>query len=130
AQKIVATGPAAIPALEKASDDPDIEVANRTKNLIQQIRTNTKAASVRKLVAIRALGEKKSREALPALQPLLNSKEPFVADYAARAIAQIEGKPLPSRRLTPENLKTDLSLLPATCSIVGQVTISSDKTPN
>ena len=44
-------------------------------------------------VALRTLGELKDNSALPALQKNLDSKEAFVAEYAQRAIAQIEGKP-------------------------------------
>src|SRR3954454_7148666 len=36
ARAILAAGPAAIPVLEKAADDPDAEIANRTKTLVQQ----------------------------------------------------------------------------------------------
>jgi hypothetical protein len=121
AKKIIAQGPAAIPQLEKSYDDPDPEVANRVKSLAKQIRFNSKAASVRRLMAIRTLGEMKEAQALPALQALANSKEPFVPDYAARAVALIQGKPLPERGASNEALKTDLSLLPANCGIVGQL---------
>jgi hypothetical protein len=121
AKKIIEQGPPAIAQLEKSYDDPDPEVANRAKSLVKQIRLNSKAANVRRLMAIRTLGEMKKAEALPALQALANSKDPFVPDYAARAIAQIQGKPLPLRGASPEALKTDLSLLPANCGIVGQL---------
>src|SRR5437764_8476301 len=50
------------------------------------------AAGVRRLMAIRTLGELKKAEALTMLQSLVDSKEPFVADYAKAAIAAIEGK--------------------------------------
>src|SRR4051812_49756963 len=85
ARKIIAQGPAALPGLEKAADDPDAEISSRVKNLMQQIRLNSKAGGVRRLLAIRTLGELKKPEALPLLKPLLTSKEMFVADYAARA---------------------------------------------
>eukprot|EP00112_Aurelia_sp_Birch-Aquarium-sp1_P005253 Seg15955.1 transcript_id=Seg15955.1/GoldUCD/mRNA.D3Y31 product="hypothetical protein" protein_id=Seg15955.1/GoldUCD/D3Y31 len=54
-----------------------------------------KEAEIRKLLAIRALGEKKAQKALPMLKELIQSKEPFVADYAKEAIARIEGKAVP-----------------------------------
>ncbi|HEY7115891.1 MAG TPA: HEAT repeat domain-containing protein, partial [Tepidisphaeraceae bacterium] len=127
ASKIRAMGPAAVPALEKAADDPDPEVANRVRGLSEQIKLNSKAAGVRKLMAIRTLGEMKKPEALPALRALVNSKEMFVADYATRAIAQIEGKPLPARGAPAAQLKADLTLLPAKCGVVGQFSFASTK---
>jgi hypothetical protein len=127
AKKIVAVGLPAVPALEKASDDPDAEIANRARTLVQQIRLNSKAGGVRKLMAIRTLGEQKKAEALPALKALLDSKEMFVADYAARAVALIEGKPVPARALAREEIKSDLSVLPEKCGIIGQSLFTSDK---
>jgi hypothetical protein len=47
-----------------------------------------------------------------------------VADYAARALALIEGKPLPVRGASAEALKVDLSLLPANCGAVAQVSFA------
>jgi hypothetical protein len=126
-KKILAHGPAALPQLEKSADDPDPEVSNRVRSMINQIRLNSKAASVRRLMAIRTLGEMKNAAALPVLQPLLKSTEMFVADYAARAIAQIEGKPAPTRAVPPDALKADLALLPANCGILGQVSFVSGK---
>jgi len=127
AKKIIAVGAPALPSLEKAADDPDAEIANRVRNLSQQIKLNGKANGVRKLMAIRTLGEMKKAEALPALKGLLESKEMFVADYAARAIAAIEGKPVPIRSAARDAIKDDLSLLPANCGILGQTQFSSDK---
>lgn len=126
-KKIIAVGPAAIPALEKASDDPDAEIANRARSLVQQIKLNQKAGGVRKLMAIRTLGEQKKAEGLPVLKTLLDSKEMFVAEYAARAIALIEGKPAPARPVARDEIKSDLSLLPAKCGIIGQSLFASDR---
>lgn len=127
AKKILAVGPAALPQLQKSVDDPDAEIANRVRGLIQQIQLASKANEVRRLMAIRTLGERKEAGALGALRGLAGSKEMFVADYAARAIAQIEGKPLPVREAKAADVKSDLSLLPANCGIVGQSSLSSNK---
>jgi hypothetical protein len=127
ARKIIAQGAAALPGLEKAGDDADPEIANRAKVLVQQIRLKSKGNSVRRLMAIRTLGEMKKGEALPALKALLGSKEMFVPDYAARAIAQIQGQPLPVRAAPREALKTDLTLLPANVAVIGQVSFPSGK---
>jgi hypothetical protein len=78
-------------------------------------------------MAIRTLGEMKKPEGLPALKSLLGSKEMFVADYAARAIAQIQGQPLPVRAAAREALKTDLTLLPANVAVMGQIAFASGK---
>lgn len=126
-KKIMSVGPAALASLEKAVDDPDAEVANRVRGLMQQIRLNTKATGVRRLMAIRSLGEMKKADALPALKAALESKEMFVADYAARAIAEIEGKPVPKRAVSRDAIKGDLSLLPANCAIIGQSVFATDK---
>lgn len=127
AKKILAVGPAALPQLQKSVDDPDAEIANRVRGLIQQIQLASKANEVRRLMAIRTLGERKEAGALGALRGLVSSKEMFVADYAARAVAQIEGKPLPVREAKAADMQTDLSLLPANCGIVGQSSLSSNK---
>jgi hypothetical protein len=124
ARRIRAAGPAAIPALEKAVDDADPEVASRVRTLIGEIRQASRGAGVRRLMAIRTLGETKDARGLAALRPLLTSSEPFVADYAARAVAQIEGKPVPTRGASAEALKSDLSLLPANCGAVAQVSFA------
>jgi hypothetical protein len=119
AAKIRAAGPGAIPALQEETESEIIETSRRAKALVQEITADTKPASVRRLMAIRTLGERKDRAGLDMLRPLLESKEPFVADYAARAIAQIEGKPF-ERPRPAEAMKNDLWLLPATSAAVGQ----------
>jgi hypothetical protein len=125
AHEILKQGPGVIPQLEIAAKNPDLEISSRAKNLIQQLKISSKAVAVRRLMAIRTLGEMKKQEALPALKALLDSKEMFVADYAAAAIATIEGKPLPPRTAPPGAMKADLSLLPANCGVVGQVSVTT-----
>jgi len=124
ARAILARGPAAIPTLEKFADDPDPEVASRVKTMAQQLRLKSKAADVRRLMAIRTLGEMKKPEAVAALRALSGSKEMFVADYAARAVARIEGKATPARAVKAEALKSDLAILPANCAMVGQLSFA------
>jgi hypothetical protein len=123
AAAILKHGPAVIPQLEAAAATPDLEVANRAKVLIQQLRVSSKGAAVRQLMAIRTLGEMKKAEALPALKALTGSKEMFVADYAQAAVAMIEGKPLPPRVTSKDAMKNDLSLLPANIGLVGQLSV-------
>ena len=119
AAKIRAAGPGAIPALQQETESDVIETSRRAKALIQEITADTKPASVRRLMAIRTLGERKERAGLDVLRPLLESKEPFVAEYAARAVALIDGKS-PGRPRPDDALRQDLWLLPATTAAVAQ----------
>ncbi|MBM4034729.1 MAG: hypothetical protein FJ291_23540 [Planctomycetes bacterium] len=86
-----------------------------------------RAAAVRRLMAIRTLGELKDAQALPALQPLLKSTALFEADYAQQAIAAIEGKPFERPRASARQMAGDPWLLPADCGIVGQVSMAPGK---
>lgn len=120
--KLRAIGPVAIPALKKAADSDDPEVRTRARELLEALAaTGAQANAIRRLMAIRALGELKRPEAAGPLRPLLESKEPFVADYAARALATIEGKAYERPQATKEQMARDLCLLPANCGIVAQV---------
>ncbi len=81
--------------------------------------------SIRKLMAIRALGELKSAKATPTLEKLLKSKERFEAEYAAKAIAAIKGKASPPPGPTHAMLQKDLGVLPKDCGLVAQVSLAS-----
>src|SRR5205085_9006267 len=119
AAKIRALGAAAVPTLQKEADSDDIGVARRARSLISEINAATKPARVRRLMAIRTPGERKERRALDLLKPLTDAQEPFVASYARRAVAQIEGKSGGARDAAnplapPAGLvRNDLWLLPA-----------------
>ena len=119
AAKIRAAGPGAIPALQEETESEIIETSRRAKSLIQEITADMKPSAVRRLMAIRTLGERKEASAVEVLRPLLESKEPFVAEYAARATAAIEGKPF-ERKRPAEEMAKDLWLLPAGSAVVGQ----------
>lgn len=114
-------GAAAIKPLSEASDSPDAEVRRRAKTLLRQIGGDEIERGVRRLVAIRTLGEMRKPEALPKLKPLLESKELFVADYAHVAIDLIEGRRPTETRPVPANAADDVWLLPAECKTVGQL---------
>lgn len=81
------------------------------------------ASAARKLMAIRALGELKKKEALPILEPLVKDPAPFVGEYARRAIAAIEGKPFERPDPDAEKFKADLALLPKGCGAVVQARV-------
>ena len=119
-----ALGDAATAALKKAAESEDPEVRTRARQLLQELASGGRQAKqVRRLMAIRALGESKEPAALAALRPLLASKEPFIADYAAQAIATAEGKPYMRPSVTAAELWKDVCLLPAGCAIVGQASM-------
>jgi hypothetical protein len=120
-QKLRALGPVALPALKKAAEADDPEVKTRARELLEGLAGGTQAMAVRRLMAIRSLGELKKPEALPALRALLEAKEPFAADYARQAIAAIEGKPYERPQATKEMMGRDLCLLPAKCGAVAQM---------
>src|ERR1051325_4906437 len=92
AKKIIQLGEGVLPQLEKAVETPDPEVAASVKTLIADISAASKVNAIRRLMAIRTLGELKKPESVNALRPLVSAKEMFVSEYAARSIAQIEGK--------------------------------------
>lgn len=119
--KLRAAGPAAGPALKNAAESDDPEVRTRAREILEGLSAGAQALAVRRLMAIRTLGELKKPEAAPALRPLLEAKELFVADYAAAAIAAIEGKPPERPQATKEQVWSDVCLLPANCGIVGQM---------
>lgn len=92
AGKIRAMGPGAVPQLQKATESDNPEIAARARKLIADIQNGGKAQQVRRLMAIRTAGERKMVALLPRLKELAASQEMFVADYAAAAVAAIEGK--------------------------------------
>jgi len=122
--KLRQLGPAAVPALKRAAESDDPEVKIRARKLLQAAQAaGGEGKAVRRLMALRALGELGKPEALPALRRLAAAKEPFVADYARQAAAAIEGKPYQRPGATREQLWQDVCLLPAGCAVVAQVTM-------
>jgi hypothetical protein len=119
-RKIKSYGPAVVDQLKKAADSPDAETATRVAALLKSLGSGQKSSSARRLMAIRTLGELKDPKALDVLRGLEKSKEPFFAEYAARSIAAVEGKPYNRSHVTVKELDEDLALLPANCGMVGQ----------
>jgi hypothetical protein len=118
-KKIVAMGTAAIPPLREAMQSASPQVAVSAKSLIARIEAADRPASLRRLMAIRELGELKNKDAIAVLEPLLKSDELFVADYARQSIDQINGQPV--RRHLGVDLRQDVWLLPDGCRMVGQL---------
>ena len=120
--KIAGKGPTVIPQLKTALKSDDPEIVDRAKRLIKQLSGGDVDPVVHKLMIIRTLGELKDAKALPALKPLLQSKEPFVATYAGRAIASIEGKDWTAPQLDQAVYEKDLWTLPKGVKLVAQMT--------
>jgi hypothetical protein len=93
--EIRAVGAAALPRLEEVAGLGIAPLSPTAAALAQEIRQKSKAQAVRRLMAIRTLGELRDRSALPVLEPLRQSTAMFEAQYAARAIAAITGQELP-----------------------------------
>ena len=97
------------------------------------------ATAADKLMAIRAIGElAAAQEADPAgkvktmklLTPLVESKEPFVGQYAKRSIAWIKGvEPEGYAPLPAEVYDQDLALLFADSTMVGQMKVTNGVGP-
>lgn len=119
-QKLLDQGPAIIDQLKPLTNSPDSEVAAAAQQIIQQLATHAQARSIRRLMAIRTLGERKDKDALDLLKPLLDSKDPFVADYARRALAQIAGQPY-APAFDEKAYAADLQALPKEAKIAAQI---------
>jgi hypothetical protein len=121
ARKIRSMGEGAIPQLKDATQSGNPEVAASARRIIKELQTSAPAIQVRKLMAIRAAGEQKMRGLLPRLKELQQSQERFVGDYAAAAVAAIEGKPH-ARPHAPSG--EDVWLMPAASRAVVHVEMS------
>jgi hypothetical protein len=125
-QALQAIGAPAKDALQQAADSDDPEVRVRARKLLQGLhRGGAQARAVRRLMAIRTLGELGKAEALPVLRPLVESKELFVAQYARRAMAAIEGRDYTPPTVERAALEADLRLLPNGCGLVGQTLLTA-----
>lgn len=122
---IAKKGPGVIAQLKVAAKSADAEVADRATRLISQLSGGDTDPAVHKLMIIRALGETKDKAALPALMALVDSKEPFVAEHAKRAIAKIEGKPFAATMTTAQTFEKDVWMLPKGVKLVTQLTMAS-----
>lgn len=122
-RRLLAMGPKVVPQLQKAARSDDPEVSARIESLLKDIGAKGKAPAVRRLMAIRGLGELKHRRGLPVLRKLVDSAELFEAGYARAAIAAIEGKPFNRPDVSREAMYSDVRLLPGNCGTVGQVSM-------
>jgi len=120
-QKIEALGSVVAAQLQKAqAEAKDPEVAAACKDMLGKLARSANTAQVRKLMAICTLGELKAKGAVGALRELAKSEEMFVADYANRSLAQIEGRPW-DIKADAARRDRDVWLLPEKCGVVGQM---------
>ncbi|MCY2930241.1 MAG: hypothetical protein NTV86_12240 [Planctomycetota bacterium] len=120
--KLRAMGEAALPELQKVTPGATLgEKDLRIAQLIEQIGRRRGGLAIRRLMAIRTLGELKDASAAPVLRGLATSKAPFEADYAQAALAAIEGKAYVRPGTPGKAFAGDPWLLPEGCGVVGQV---------
>lgn len=129
ANKIMRLGEAVLPQLRKAAESPDPELSGQARRLLEEISAGGRKDQVRRLMAIRALGELGQKEALPILRPLADSREMFIGEYARRAIAAIEGKPYESSEIAAEARQADVAILPGGVRAIIQSTIPGKTKP-
>jgi len=110
-EKLAQAGAVALPQLKEAAKSDDAEVAQAAKALVEKATPKGQEAKIRRLMAIRTLGERKAREAIPALKAIENSKVPFEADYARAALAAIDGKTYTPALPDAKQMAADLALL-------------------
>ncbi len=96
-------GSAAFAALREASESPDVEIRKRARSLIRQMGGDQTARGVRRLMAIRTLGELGKPEAVATLKPLLirrNCSKPSTRRSRSKRSKAIGRRPRhdPSRR--------------------------------
>ena len=116
------------PELPKAED---VVVPNGNDYRARQIAEFQKALSkphaesFNTLIAIKTLANLKDKKAVPILKRLVESKKPFVAEHAKRALAVIQGvRATPaSTRADKKQLLKDLQLLPSTSGVAGQMVL-------
>lgn len=135
-EELIKLGREAQPELEEATKHEDPEIAVRARNILEEIMPKVQVRehwrqmmeppegrqvkAVRRLMAIRTIGEKKYKQCLPLLRKLTESKVPFEADYARRAIARIEDRKLEHEPFDMKLRERDLAAVPQEIAGVGQ----------
>ncbi len=121
-----AAGENAIPHLEKARESEDVEVRETAKELLAKVEKQRQAAIqnntdyLKKLMAIRALEQMKSKAALPALKQLADGGDPTLSDAAANAVRIINGQAV-QRPKGADTIKAVMARLPANAGFVATV---------
>ena len=111
-------GPAILPLLQPAANSPDAEIQAVAQELVRKFTEHGQERAIRRLMAIRTLGERREQAALPLLHALQDSPVLFVGDYARRALARINGVPCAAD--LSAKLAGNVALMPADAALVGQ----------
>ena len=122
-------GDGARPQLEEAVKSDNLEVSKRARKLLDGMESKKRGEGIRRLMAIRTLGEMKAAKAKPVLGRLLASTSPFEADYASAALAAIKDKPYSRPHPGPGVRRRDLACLPGPCTLVAQLAILGKDRP-
>jgi hypothetical protein len=117
-------GEPARPFLEAASTSEDPEISSRARSLLASLPSRQPSTAIRRLMAVRTLGELKDPKGLAVLESLLDSNEPFLADFARLAAQRIEGKP--HEHVPLKHNPADLALLPSNTAALGQMVVPGD----
>ncbi len=128
AEELRKMGAAALPQLEEAAKSKDPEVMVRAQSILRDLAEERQEMTVRRLMAIRTLGELKDPRAAQVLQGLLHSKQPFEARYAAAALAAIGGQPYQRPALDARDRRKDVWLLPQNVGLVLQISLPAGGT--
>jgi hypothetical protein len=132
-------GPPILPQLREARDRlppvrsdeyPSDSVGRKARSLtniieyIEERPSPEQAPQVRRLMALRTIGERKFTEARSAVSKCLDSKAPFEAEYARWALDRLDGKTatyeMVFSAVSSGDRNADLNVLPADCGIVAQ----------
>jgi len=122
-EALIAGGSAVLEKLKEAVKSDDPEVSSRAQTIVEKLTVPEGEVGFRRLMAIRTLGELKDKKAVKTLKTALASKRSFEAEYAARAIAMIEGKEYKETKPKMETLREDLWLLPKGCGVVAHAPV-------
>jgi len=126
-KKLIAMGPAVLGHVRPLVKSNSPEVAARAQEIVRTLSAQAQHKDVRRLMAIRALGEMKHHAAAGALAKLTESKELFVGEFAREALAAIKGaKYARPTRATDQRIK-DIYLLPKNCGVVGQIDLAAPR---
>jgi len=128
-------GPLATELLQEAAKSDDPEVRLSAQELLRDMAGKAQARDrggdsdyVKRLFAIRALGDMKSQKAVPALKLAVKDTDATIRDAARSALAAIAGKPLPrpdARKL----LASMATRLPHNLSLVAMLDLTSGAKP-
>jgi HEAT repeat protein len=115
------------------SDDPEVRLTAQglLRAIAGKIQADAKSGDadyLKRLFAIRALGEMKSQKAVPGLKAAANDTDPTIRDAALSALAAVEGKPAP--RPDAQKLLTSMAVrLPQNLSFVAMLDMTSGSKP-